>query len=196
MKNVIKKLVLLILYYSFGRKKQNGLLIITYHRITNISDYQDPLKVSQKIFNKQIEYLQNNYTIISGEQLVDCIKNNKTLPNNSCIITFDDGWADNYTNALPILKKHDVPAIVFVSTDFISSGKIFWHEQLQELLKLIPTSKCNENLVEIMIDWPVEIPKKIIDVIKTPFSERQVQINALISLLKKFEPQRTQSSQI
>lgn len=45
-------------------------------------------------------------------------------------LTFDDGWKDNYTNALPVLKEHDVPALIFLATDAIETGRLFWTEDV------------------------------------------------------------------
>jgi peptidoglycan/xylan/chitin deacetylase (PgdA/CDA1 family) len=42
------------------------------------------------------------------------------------VVTFDDGWRDNYTNAWPILKEYDIPATIFLPTDFIGTGELFW----------------------------------------------------------------------
>jgi len=190
MRYFIKKIILLLLYYSFRDRQHNGLLVLTYHRISDTSDYEDSLKVSKNIFEKQIQYLKNNYTILSGEELSDIIRNKKPFPDNSCLITFDDGWRDNYTNAYPILKKYKIPAIIFISTDFISTYNIFWHEQLQELLKNIPANTINKELDKLLSDWPGDIRKLISEALKQPNSKRQLKISELISTLKLVDPEK------
>lgn len=190
MKNYLKKSLLILIYFFHKRKKSNGLLVLTYHRVTEEPDYQDPLKVSRTSFEKQIQYLKRHYTLLSGEQLVDIIRNKKPLPDNSCLITFDDGWRDNYTNAYPILKKYNIPAIIFISTDFISTNNIFWHEQLQELLKNIPANTINKELDKLLSDWPVDIIKLISEALKQPNSKRHLKISELISTLKLVDPEK------
>jgi peptidoglycan/xylan/chitin deacetylase (PgdA/CDA1 family) len=52
----------------------------------------------------------------------------------SCLVTFDDGWSDTFAEAWPILRKHGIPAAVFLPVDFIGSSATFWQERLGQLL--------------------------------------------------------------
>lgn len=185
----IKKITFLFLYYLlfFTRiKKPNSLLVLTYHRITDEPDLQDPLKVAAETFEKQVLFLKKHYTIIFGEQLADIIKNNKPFPENSCLITFDDGWRDNYTNAFPILKKYGIPAIIFITTDYIGTNKVFWHEKLCNILTRV---ECDSNkLSSIRNKWPANILERISNILKIPQPQRRPEINDLIEYLKSYPP--------
>lgn len=189
MKSLIKKIILLLVFvFSKKIKQPPGLLVLTYHRVSNEADNDDPLKVSKGCFDKQIKYLKNNYTIVSGSDLYEAIESGNQLPDNACLITFDDGWRDNYTRAFPILKKHAVPALIFISTNFISSNKIFWHEKIQYILRVAPII-CKENTLEFMVDkWPDEIIAQIYRIISRSNKKRSHGINVLISELKMFDP--------
>lgn len=183
----IKKIVFLFLYYLlfFTRiKKPNSLLVLTYHRITDEPDLQDPLKVSAANFEKQILFLKKNYRIISGEELVDIIKNNKPFPKNSCLITFDDGWMDNYINAFQILKKYNVPAIIFISTDYIGTNRIFWHERLCNILTRVDYN--SNKLSDIESKWPTNILERISNIINAPEHQRRLLINDLVEFIKSY----------
>ncbi|MDH5571882.1 MAG: polysaccharide deacetylase family protein, partial [Gammaproteobacteria bacterium] len=69
--------------------------------------------MTKNVFDMQINYISKHYSIISLDNLLDII-NGKTFDKNKkyCVITFDDGWLDNYINAYPVLKKHNAPATI------------------------------------------------------------------------------------
>ena len=105
MKSLVKKIILLFIF-AFSKKinKPAGLLILTYHRVCEVEDSNDPLIVSKICFDNQIKYLKNNYTIISSDDLKNAIESEKELPDDACLITFDDGWRDNYRRCKAIHK--------------------------------------------------------------------------------------------
>jgi len=59
----------------------------------------------------------------------------KNLPRNAVVVTFDDGYADNLTHALPLLERFDVPATFFITTGYVGSGREFWWDALERLLE-------------------------------------------------------------
>jgi peptidoglycan/xylan/chitin deacetylase (PgdA/CDA1 family) len=80
-----------------------------------------------------MEYLiRNENNIISFDELLDYRSKEKALPPKSVIITFDDGYADNYINAFPILVRHNFKATIFLVTDYIGSPRTFDWLQLDE----------------------------------------------------------------
>lgn len=108
-----------------GETTPGTITVLLYHKIeepgsNNVRD----LFVSPRIFDRQLAFLRNiGVDFISEDQLVDFYYNDKPLSRNSVLITFDDGFLDNYKSAFPILKKHTAPALVFLVADFI--GKSF-----------------------------------------------------------------------
>jgi len=91
-----------------------------YHSVSERNDYF--FTVSSKEFALQMQYLADkNYVVISLHDLVDRIKKEEPL-NGEVVITFDDGYKDNFTDAFQVLKKHNFPATIFVTTDLIGKN--------------------------------------------------------------------------
>ena len=109
-------------------------LVLSYHRVNDVFDPNlKQLTVSISNFEKQIAFLKNNFTIL---RLTDSWKTKK----NSVVITFDDGYADNFYNALPILEKYDIPATLFPCTKNINTDQEFWWDRLSHLYSLLPNT--------------------------------------------------------
>jgi Predicted xylanase/chitin deacetylase len=107
--------------------------ILMYHSI----DYEkgNELRVPKEVFREQMSYLkQNGYTTLTLDELYDFFINNKPVPNKSIVITFDDGYKDNFENAYPILKEFGFNATIFVITNTVDNDKNYLtSEQLKEL---------------------------------------------------------------
>lgn len=87
--------------------------------------------VSLKQFREQMEYLyKNGYHTLSLNEVIDA---KVSLNHKTVALTFDDGWANNYTNAFPILKKHGLTATIFVVTDFVGNHNYMDWDQLREM---------------------------------------------------------------
>jgi peptidoglycan/xylan/chitin deacetylase (PgdA/CDA1 family) len=137
-KIIIKQAVSSILYsLGLGSLLSNNYkksVILTYHHVLPAGDHlidfiQPGMYVTEKIFEKHIEYLSQKYTIIPLYRLHDI------HAENTCIITFDDGWADNYQYAFPILRKFNVPATIFVSTNLINTINWPWPDRIGYYLR-------------------------------------------------------------
>jgi len=108
--------------------------VLLYHRIENSK--ASSMVVTTKNFKQQMQFLKDNdYHVISMDQLLDYLELKTSLPPKSVVITFDDGWSSVYKNAYPILKSYGYPATVFLYTDFIGGGKALKWEQVKELSK-------------------------------------------------------------
>ena len=93
------------------------------------------LTVSTSEFEAQMAWLEENgYKTITASELADALEGKGALPEHPVLITFDDGYIDNYQCAFPILKKHQMKAIIFLISDYISMypNYLTW-EQLFEM---------------------------------------------------------------
>jgi peptidoglycan/xylan/chitin deacetylase (PgdA/CDA1 family) len=99
--------------------------VLLYHRVSDA--FRDGVTIGVEQFDKQLEFLKNNYDVRSLRSLVN---GDESIDGNHDIvcITFDDGYLDNYTNAAPLLVKHGLSATFFVSTDNVTNQTPFKHD--------------------------------------------------------------------
>lgn len=101
--------------------------VLTYHHIqpqaAAVQLKQTSLSVDNGTFDQQMAYLAGQgYTAISALDLVEALKNHTGLPGKSVVITMDDGYADNDTYALPVLKKYNLKANLMLATGLVGSN--------------------------------------------------------------------------
>ncbi|MGH9792702.1 MAG: polysaccharide deacetylase family protein, partial [Candidatus Acidiferrales bacterium] len=89
-------------------------VILTYH---SISEGDSPLKISSALFAEQMAWLTANASVIALDQLVG--QRTGQIDRRNVILTFDDGYADFYTHAAPVLLRLKLPAIVFLPTAYV-----------------------------------------------------------------------------
>ncbi len=114
-------------------KAAKPLSILVYHRVLSEPDPFREGVPSVDEFDCQMRLISRYFTPLALDDAVDAMANN-TLPRNAVCVTFDDGYRDNLTLALPILKKYHVPATVFVATGFLDSGRM-WNDTVIEALR-------------------------------------------------------------
>lgn len=110
--------LLITVFIAFATSK-NSVAVLNYHQINDTDE--NALTVKTADFEEQMRYLaENNYVTITPEEMLAAFKDNSPLPEKAVVITFDDGYIDNYKNAYPILKKYNLKATIFVITDYVS----------------------------------------------------------------------------
>jgi peptidoglycan/xylan/chitin deacetylase (PgdA/CDA1 family) len=101
--------------------KQPGIYIVYYHRVVDgrKGGIISKISVDRRNIEEQLKYYSMNFSIIPMDKAVELLKSKERLDRKYLVITFDDGYQDNYQNALPILRKAG-----FVATVFVTSGKL------------------------------------------------------------------------
>ena len=102
--------------------------VLLYHRVCNIDNDPWKIAVNPLAFEQQIKYLKDNFDILRFED------DWKNVKKKSIVITFDDGYVDNFKYAVPILEKYNVPATIFISTDNIGKPDQFWWDELADMI--------------------------------------------------------------
>lgn len=134
-------LIILIIFsakYPWWLPEKKGIIVLMYHHIYKYDETCDlgkPLYVDPENFSKQMDFLlRHKYTPITLEELSKSYKNGVfKLPKKSVLITFDDGWLDNYTKAFPILKEKNIKANIFISCNFIGQKNCMTWGQVLEM---------------------------------------------------------------
>ena len=119
---------------SNHKNDNSALYVLTYHRILEKTDPLQPDLITQKEFDFQMWLVKKLFTVIDLEYALKAQQNNN-LPSNAICISFDDGYLDNYTHALPILKKHDMSATFFLISSAVSSGENLWYDNIIEQIR-------------------------------------------------------------
>jgi len=141
-KSLLKK-PLQILAANYGRHtrkaKQPELLILMYHRILPLQDQraqqEEPgMMVSPETFALHISIIRERFEIMHLSQWLELKNKGENLPERCCAITFDDGWADNYEYAFPVLQQHNIPATIFLVSNMIGKQNDFWPGRLARVL--------------------------------------------------------------
>jgi peptidoglycan/xylan/chitin deacetylase (PgdA/CDA1 family) len=104
-------------------------LVLVYHRIAFLPSDRWGLAVSPEAFDAQLRLLRRFFRPVALHALLDAVQRED---GRGCVaVTFDDGYADNYSAALPLLEKHGIPATFFVTSDPVETGREFWWDELE-----------------------------------------------------------------
>ena len=123
---------------ALPRKPQ--LMVINYHRIGNSTMTNlDPgvFSTDSNGLDEQIRALRRRFTFISPSEALDVVETRVTPKEPLLLLTFDDGYRDNLTQAYPVLASHGIKAIFFVVTSYLESPQVPWWDRLASLVRAI-----------------------------------------------------------
>lgn len=134
---------------------KNNLTIVMYHyvRDTQKSKIKNLKFLDIKDFCNQLDYLKQNYNIISGEEFVSYLTDAESvLPNKPCLLTFDDGYKDHIEYALPELLKRKISGCFFPVTDTLYNDKLLEVNAIQCILSIIDKERPLKILEKELIN--------------------------------------------
>jgi peptidoglycan/xylan/chitin deacetylase (PgdA/CDA1 family) len=165
----------------------HGLSILIYHRVLPQRDPLFPAELDAAEFSAQIGMLAERFTVLPLREAVRRAKAG-TLPPRAAAITFDDGYADNATVALPILQRHRLPATFFVATGYLDGGRM-WNDSVYELVRRAPGHLLDAAALGLgtyplhtLAERRRAIPALIGQLKYLPMAERQQQVDRLVAL--------------
>jgi peptidoglycan/xylan/chitin deacetylase (PgdA/CDA1 family)/ubiquinone/menaquinone biosynthesis C-methylase UbiE len=115
-----------------------GVLVLAYHRI--LDDREEApfdggvYSATPSMLDAQLQFLTRNFEVVSPEALAGA----RNAWGRRVVVTFDDGYRDNYELAFPILRKHGAPATFFLTTGFVDNPSVAWWDELAWMVKQSP----------------------------------------------------------
>ena len=127
-----------------------------YHTINN-EDLPHVSKLfkykNEKQFESDLDFLISKYKILDPGDLIDCINNNKNIPSNSFVLSFDDGLAELYDVIVPTLNKKGIPSILYINNRYIDNNELFYKHNISLLLNTLPSSSSDViNTISEILD--------------------------------------------
>lgn len=114
-----------VLYHLLSPQGESARLsVLIYHRVLATYDPLLPDAPDRLVFERQMTFIRRHFNVLALREAVAALTL-RTLPERALCVTFDDGYADNFDVALPILEKLEIPAAVFVATDYLDGGIMF-----------------------------------------------------------------------
>lgn len=131
--------------------------VMAYHRVLSAPDaaheaVHDAMWVSPDTFERHLRWMLELGDIVSHERLLD-FESSTTRPQFA--VTFDDGWRDTFTTAFPILQRLNVPALVFLATNAVETGELFWPEDVATKTHLMEPAVTAAAIKHAIVEqWP------------------------------------------
>jgi len=144
---------------SLRRVLREDLRILAYHRVLEVADPDafvfdlNEISASPDQFREQMRLVKRRYNPISFHELIAATDAGRPLPPRPLIITFDDGYDDNYHVAFPILRELGLSAMFFVSTGHIDTGKPYAYDWLVHMVCRTPATRLQVD--ELAFDQPL-----------------------------------------
>jgi len=119
-------LILGVTAFRNRTSEAGSLRVLMYHKVSR--GFRPELSVRTESFRRQQKFLAEHFDVISLDQLEACLRAQTLLPANAVLLTFDDGYRNNLSEAYPILKEFGHRAVIFIPTDYVG-GRTLHHDR-------------------------------------------------------------------
>ncbi len=181
------------------------LTILNYHRILpDQTDFRPEFDdgvfgVRVSVFEQQIRWLRDNCEILGEDEIIDFVKKNRIPRRGGVVVTFDDGYLDNYTLAYPILSRYCIPAIFFIATGITGDRTVGWWDQIAYLIKKSakPHIESDDRRFDLNVDKGAAISHFVDKMALSPAGETRHLIKDLAKICGVALPsKKTQSDEL
>ena len=133
--------------------------ILMYHSVlpdpSQWVDTWGEIAHSELVFRAQMELLAREFRPISLDEAIKLMRSGDGLPRRSVVVTFDDGYADNYEFAMPVLNQAGVPATFYVTVDCVENKRLPWPSRLRFAFRNTKLSAWSDSHGK---NWPLNLP--------------------------------------
>ncbi len=109
-------------------------IVLLYHRVIDLDFDPQLLAVSKENFNTHLKIINSDYNCLTINEFHEYLDSGKKIPKNSIVLSFDDGYQDNYLHALPLLEKHNSQALFYITTGTIDKNSEFWWDEVERIM--------------------------------------------------------------
>ena len=157
---MLERLVRIKLLERAVTTRPPALVVLTYHRIAErgTDPFYDPvISASPQTFRAQLEWLRNRMRILTLLELDERVRLGPPWKEPAAFVTFDDGYRDNFDEAVPILKELGVPATFFIPTEFLESPKLPWWDHVAYVIKQTARRRLRLKRSPGDLDSPLDV---------------------------------------
>jgi peptidoglycan/xylan/chitin deacetylase (PgdA/CDA1 family) len=147
---------------AFAARVETELTILLYHGVTRarsrgIENYSGK-HVAADRFAAEMRAIRRHCTPLAIDEAVALLRDRRPLPRRAVVVSFDDGFANNYSTAAPILDELGLPAVFYVTSGLIGTDRMFWVDQIEDCLNLTAA-----ETVTVTLDRPETLPLRTSD---------------------------------
>ena len=153
------------------------LSILIFHRVLDEPDPLFPGEIDRHRFEEITGWIARWFNVLSLGQAIQHLSSG-TLPARAAVITFDDGYADNWTNAVPILAKRGLSGTFFIATGFLNGGRM-WNDTIIESVRRTEVTQldltrfnCGTWSIDGIVERRAALGQIISRIKHLPFSQR------------------------
>ena len=132
-----------------------NLTVVMYHYVREIkqSRYPEIKGLERTLFIEQLDFIQSHYTVVTMEMVIQAYNGQLELPENSCLLTFDDGYKEHFTTVYPLLKKYQMQGSFFIPAKTVLEHKVLDVNKIHFIL----SSVANKNDIVDFLRQEIEL---------------------------------------
>jgi peptidoglycan/xylan/chitin deacetylase (PgdA/CDA1 family) len=168
------------------------LTVLAYHRIADVTDpefdtYVSNVSASPRAFRAQLDHVGRHFDVIDLGRLLAWLEGTAGFPRRPLLVTFDDGYRDNFEHAHPALRERGLPAVLFVTTGFVDGSRPLYWDRLARGFHRTRRSSVTVAGGELCWEGPGERAAALHEVIRRlkqlPEDEKQAAVDAILPSL-------------